>query len=72
MYKKRLYYAHLDSQKKRKTFPYLFCTFSHQSDIKNMSYKIREPININGVGTIQMKIMKYKNFCNQLKFQLCF
>jgi DNA polymerase elongation subunit (family B) len=56
MYKKRLYYAHLDSQKKRKTFPYLFCTFSHQSDIKNMSYKIREPININGVGTIKVRM----------------
>lgn len=56
MYKKRLYYAHLTSNKKRKTFPYLFLTFSHQSDIRNMSYKIRKPIHIVGVGPINVKM----------------
>jgi len=55
MYKKRLYYAHLHNGK-RKTFPYLFLSFSHQSDIRNMSYKIRRPINIMGVGTIKLKM----------------
>lgn len=56
MYKKRLYYAHLNKNGKRKTFPYLFLSFSHQSDIRNMSYKIRRPINIMGVGTIKLKM----------------
>ena len=56
MYKKRLYYAHLHKNGKRKTFPYLFLSFSHQSDIRNMSYKIRTPINIMGVGVIKLKM----------------
>ena len=56
LYKKRLYYAHLTSNKQRKTFPYLFLSFSHQSDIRNMSYKIRKPMNIIGVGTITVKM----------------
>lgn len=56
MYKKRLYYAHLTKTKTRKTFPYLFLSFSHQSDIRNMSYKIRQPLNIVGVGIIKVKI----------------
>ena len=56
MYKKRLYYAHLEKNGKRKHFPYLFLSFSHQSDIRNMSYKIRRPLNIVGVGNIKVKI----------------
>jgi DNA polymerase elongation subunit (family B) len=56
MYKKKLYYAHLTSNKKIKTFPYLFLSFSHYSDIRNMSYKIRQPVNIVGVGTIKLKM----------------
>jgi DNA polymerase elongation subunit (family B) len=56
MYKKRLYYANLDNQKRRKTFPYLFLSFSHHSDIRNLSYKIRKPLNIIGVGVINVKM----------------
>lgn len=56
IYKKRLYYAHLSSNKERKTFPYLFLSFSTQSDIKNLYYKIRKPMNIIGVGPISLKI----------------
>lgn len=56
MYRKKLYYAHLTSNKKRKVFPYLFLSFSHQSDIRNMSYKIRRPINIIGIDTINVKM----------------
>ena len=56
IYKKRLYYAHILPNKKRKLFPYLFLTFSSSSDIKNMSYKIRKPINIIGIGTIKIKM----------------
>ena len=56
MYKKRLYYAHLDQKGRRKKFPYLFLSFSHQSDIRNMSYKIRRPLNIIGIGNIKVKM----------------
>jgi len=59
MYKKRLYYAHINPNGKRKTFPYLFLSFSHHSDIRNMSYKIRRNnylINVIGVGIIKLKI----------------
>jgi DNA polymerase elongation subunit (family B) len=56
MFKKRLYYAHLTPNGKRKTFPYMFVSFSHQSDIRNMSYKIRQPINIMGIGHIKLKM----------------
>lgn len=56
IYKKRLYYAHINSNGERKTFPYLFLSFSHYSDIRNMSYKIRKPINVIGVGIIKLKM----------------
>jgi DNA polymerase elongation subunit (family B) len=56
MYKKRLYYAHLDQKGRRKKFPYLFLSFSHQSDIRNLSYKIRRPLNIIGIGNIKVKM----------------
>jgi DNA polymerase elongation subunit (family B) len=56
IYKKKLYYAYLTKNKKRKTFPYLFLSFSHQSDIRILSYKIRQPINIIGVGPIKFKM----------------
>ena len=56
MYKKRLYYAHLDQKGRRKKFPYLFLSFSHQSDIRNMSYRIRRPLNIIGIGNIKVKM----------------
>lgn len=54
--KKRLYYAHIDSKGKRKKFPYLFLAFSTRSDIKTLSYKIRSPINIPGLGRIRLKM----------------
>jgi DNA polymerase elongation subunit (family B) len=56
MYKKRLYYAHINPNGKRKTFPYLKLSFSHHSDIRNMSYKIRKPINVINVGIIKLKM----------------
>jgi DNA polymerase elongation subunit (family B) len=56
IYKKRLYYAHIDSKGRRKKFPYLFLSFSHHSDIRNMSYKIRKPVNIIGIGYINLKM----------------
>lgn len=56
MYKKRLYYAHLNKNGKRETFPYLLLTFSHQSEIRNMLYKISKPIYIMKIGTIKLKM----------------
>jgi DNA polymerase elongation subunit (family B) len=56
VYKKRLYYAHIDSKGRRKTFPYLFVSFSHPSDIRTLSYKIRTPINIIGIGYIKLRM----------------
>jgi DNA polymerase elongation subunit (family B) len=55
-FKQRLYYAHLTKNKKRKLFPYLFCCFSNRSDIKSLSYRIRNAINIIGIGYINLKM----------------
>ena len=57
IYKHKLYYASIIKGKKtRKTFPYLFCSFSTVHDIKNMSYKIRASINVIGIGLIKLKM----------------
>jgi DNA polymerase elongation subunit (family B) len=56
VYKKRLYYAHLDSKGKTKKFPYLFMSFSNESDIKTLSYLIRTPFNITGIGIVKLKM----------------
>jgi DNA polymerase elongation subunit (family B) len=50
-YKKRLYYAHIDSKtKKRKKFPYLKLSFSTHLDIKNLYYKLRNSVVIDRVS----------------------
>lgn len=54
VYKKRLYYAHIDSNEKRKTFPYLLLSFSHKSDILKLSFKIKNPLIITGLGKITL------------------
>ena len=56
MFKKRLYYAHLDKNKKRKKFPYLFLSFSTRDDIRNLSYKIRRPMRIVGIGQVKLRM----------------
>ena len=56
MMKKRLYGAHIDSNGKRKLFPYLFCSFSSPKDIKVLGYKIRKTVNIVGIGGLSLKI----------------
>lgn len=56
MYKKKLYFAHLNPNKTVKTFPYLFLSFSSYSHIKNISYKIRNAMFVKGVGHIKLKI----------------
>ena len=56
MYKKHLYYADLDEKGERKLYPYLFCSFSHMEDIRQLGYIIRKPMNVAGVGTVQLKV----------------
>lgn len=55
-YKKRLYYAHLDKDGKRKLFPYLFLAFSHINDVKKISGFFRRPMNIFGLGELHFRV----------------
>jgi DNA polymerase elongation subunit (family B) len=59
MFKKRLYYANLDNKGNKKLYPYLFCSFSHVKDIKDLSYKIKRPHTIAGIGAINFKIHEH-------------
>jgi DNA polymerase elongation subunit (family B) len=59
LFKKKLYYAHLDEKGQRKVFPFLFCSFSSQKDMRTLSYKIKSPIRIAGLGCIQLKMHEY-------------
>ena len=55
--KKKLYGAYLEKDlKTRKLFPYLFCSFSHKNDLKNLMYKLRTSIHIVGLGPVKLKI----------------
>ena len=55
-YRKRLYYAHIDSNGKRKKFPYIFLVFSNKAEIRTLSYKIRSTINIPGIGRVKLRM----------------
>jgi DNA polymerase elongation subunit (family B) len=55
-FKKRLYYADIDSNKNRKLFPFLFLQFSSQASIKQLCYKTKRDMNILGVGKIKLKV----------------
>lgn len=64
MYKKKLYYANISKNNDtgeyiKKVFPYLFCCFSHTEDIKQLSFRVRNPINIQGIGVIKLKIHEH-------------
>lgn len=56
VYKKRLYYANLDKDKKIKTFPYLLCKFNNTKDIRNLTYVLKDKINISQIGIIKLKV----------------
>lgn len=72
VYKKKLYYAHkevlADGTYKDKVFPYLFCNFNTQDKIKRLSYVVKKPIEIPGIGSIRLKI--HENMANPV-LQLC-
>ena len=67
VYKKPLYYA---SKNPDATYPYLCCTFSSRGDIKALFFKIKKPLNILGLGFIQLK-MHEDNAPNELQLT-CF
>ncbi len=57
IFKEKLFYYHLDDNGKKKKFPYLLLSFSNRNDIKILSYKIRRPIVLSGIGNnIRVKI----------------
>lgn len=56
MYKKRLYYANIDKKGQRKQYPYLMCSFATKDDVKKLSYKIRRPLRVLGVGIVKIKM----------------
>jgi DNA polymerase elongation subunit (family B) len=56
VYKKKLYYAHIDKDKNIKTFPYLYCKFNSVRDIKNLTYSVKDKIVVSDLGAIKVKI----------------
>lgn len=58
-YKKRLYYASLDKNGKKKTYPYLFLSFNHPEDIKQLGFKLRRPLIVSGIGTMNLKMHEH-------------
>ena len=56
VFKRRLYYAHLNDDKKPKLFPYLLCEFSSTTDIRSLMYAIKRKIYVVSIGSIQLKM----------------
>ena len=55
--KHKLYGAHIDSNGKKKLFPYLFCSFANRSHINRVLIpRTRKPINVQGIGTLRLKV----------------
>ena len=54
--KYRLYGANLNSKGDKKLFPYLYCSFSNKNDIKKAFYMTKKPLNIIGLGNINLKM----------------
>jgi DNA polymerase elongation subunit (family B) len=55
--KHKLYGAHIDSNGKRKLFPYLFCSFANRMHISRyLGPRLRKPISVQGIGHVRMKI----------------
>ena len=56
MFKKKLYYANINSNKKHILYPFLFLSFVTKADIRKFSYKIKRQILVGGLGNISLKI----------------
>jgi len=59
MWREKLYYAHVDSNGKKIKFPYIFCSFSHTSDIKILGYKLRNSIRVSGLNPVRLKMHEH-------------
>lgn len=56
MFKKKLYYAHINSNKSHKLYPFLLLSFNNKKDIRKLNYKIKNPQHISGLGFVKLKI----------------
>lgn len=56
VYKRKMYGSYIDKKGKYKKFPFLLCVLSVKSDIKQLIYKVRNPINVACVGSVRLKI----------------
>lgn len=54
--KERLYGAHIDSNGRKKLFPYLLCSFSNRKDARSLGYALRKTINVVGLGALRLKM----------------
>jgi len=59
VFKKKLYYANLDSKLKKRVYPYLRCCCCHAEDIRQLGFKIRKPISIPGIGAFSLKMHEH-------------
>ena len=56
VYKRKLYYVKKDiATFADKTYPFLKCYFKASTNLRNLAYKLRNPIFMGGVGKIQLK-----------------
>lgn len=70
--KRKLYGASYDKNNNPLLYPYLFVSFAHPSEIKILSYKIAQPLNILGIGMVKLKmheqdanpILQMSSICN--------
>ena len=56
VYKKKLYYAYISSEGKKKVFPFLFLSFSSQNDIRLLSAKLSRNISVPLLGSLKLKV----------------
>jgi DNA polymerase elongation subunit (family B)/ribonuclease HI len=56
VFKKKLYYAYISPEGKRKIFPFLFLSFSSQNDIRLLSAKLTRNISVPLLGSLKLKV----------------
>lgn len=61
MYKKKLYYAHVMNDQKRKLFPFLFLSFSSSSDIRMLLAKVSKPLYIPQICSVPIRLKVHEN-----------
>lgn len=55
-YKKKLFGANIDDNDEYILYPYLKCFFKSRTHIKNLSYKLRYPLQVSELGKITLKM----------------